>query len=157
MELKNLQLNPENFTNKKLVNSSVQFKKIIVELNKKDLTEETNLIINDSIDKLNATLTSISEKKALTQLKKEQRKILHFVEKKHKIVAKKHYKEKYLFLCMAALSVPLAFVFWEFLHDMVLLAVFLTITLPICTGILIGTKMDQKAAEDERQLDVELS
>jgi hypothetical protein len=70
-------------------------------------------------------------------------------------VPKNHYRNVWLALGIAAFGVPLGVVFGASLGNMGYLAIGIPFGLSI--GLAIGTGLDKKAADEGRQLDVEIN
>ncbi|MDR6301050.1 hypothetical protein [Mesonia maritima] len=170
MEIKNIQRNRKHFTNKKLKEFLYQFQQLLIELNKKDLPENTKETINKHLEKLNSKAVTIPEKKYLKVLRNCQKEILLLLEENHKLVPRNHYKEKFLFLFMAIFSLPLSLLWGKFFNKIavfglesifgfltaVIIGITLTVGLPIISGLIIGMNKDRKASKVGRQLEIEL-
>ena len=139
-------------SDKKLIDLHVQFEKLLSELRKRELPDEVVQSINTNIDLIDPTLGS--EKEYLKQLRKTQADILKLIEKELKLVPKNHYRNVWLALGIAAFGVPLGVAIGAGLGNMAFIGIGLPIGIPI--GLAIGTALDKKAAEEGRQLDVEI-
>ena len=87
-------------------------------------------------------------------LLKKQTKIIKSLEKEFKIVTKNYYRKVWVALGMAAFGIPLGVVFGAILGNMAFLGIGLPIGMVI--GIAVGSGLDKKALDENRQLDVEL-
>ncbi|MGB2129102.1 MAG: hypothetical protein ACPHXR_06450 [Flavicella sp.] len=152
MEIKALQENPRYQASEKLAASYTQFRSLLDLLKTKELSEKTIAFINEHIDTIHAT--EGDEKTLIKAVKKTQVKILSHLEKEHKIVSKNHYRNMWMAIGMAAFGIPMGAAFGMSLGNMGLLAVGLPMGMAI--GIGVGTAMDKKACEEQRQIDFEL-
>ena len=139
--------------NKKLTDLYVQFEKLLSELRKREIPDEVVQSINTSIDLVDPALEP--EKEYIKQLRKTQTDILSRIEKELKLVPKNHYRNVWLALGIAAFGVPLGVLFGIILDNMGFMGIGLPIGIPI--GLAIGTLLDKKAADEGRQLDVEIN
>lgn len=139
-------------SDKKLTDLHVQFEKLLSELRKRELPDEVVKSINTNIDLMDPTLGS--EKEYIKQLRKTQADILSLIEKKLKLVPKNHFRNIWMALGIAAFGVPLGVAFGAVLGNMAFIGIGLPIGIPI--GLAIGTALDKKAADEGRQLDVEI-
>lgn len=150
MEL--IHLNKIDNSNIKIANSIAQFNRLIKLLNEKNLTINVIEKINDDITELNSSQvmgTSLSH-----LIKKKQNKIIKLTEKELKIVPKNYYRNLCMVLGMSAFGLPLGVAFGLSLGNIGLLAIGLPIGMAI--GTLVGSKLDKKALESGKQLDIEL-
>ena len=129
-----------------------QLDEILQELNKKELPQSVIETINKDIEEVNSTLFTDSKLKKL--VKKKQTKIIQLVEKELKIVPKNYYRNLWLAVGMSAFGVPIGVLLGSITGNMGLLAIGLPIGMGI--GIAVGTRMDTKASEEGRQLDMEI-
>ncbi|MDN3677907.1 hypothetical protein QWY90_11360 [Flavobacterium paronense] len=129
-----------------------QFEELLKELEKKNLPQNTLALINNNIELINSSeLTGIQLRKLIKQ---QQTAILKYVEKTHKIVPKSYYQTLWLLLGITAFGLPIGTIIGLSLHNMGLLGLGLPIGMGI--GILIGFKMDKKALNEGRQLNLTL-
>lgn len=144
----------ENLTeNIKLSKVYIQLEELLKELNKKKLSPQVVEHINLEIKELNTS--SLTDSRLLKFAKEKRTKIIRLLEKEHKIVPKNYYRNLWLVLGMSAFGLPLGVVFGLMTSNMGLLAIGLPIGMAI--GIAVGTKMDNKAQEEGRQLQIEIS
>ncbi|SDW65176.1 hypothetical protein [Aequorivita viscosa] len=144
----------ENLTeNIKLCKVYIQLEELLKELNKKKLSPQVVEHINLEIKELNTS--SLTDSRLLKFAKEKRTKIIRLLEKEHKIVPKNYYRNLWLVLGMSAFGLPLGVVFGLMTSNMGLLAIGLPIGMAI--GIAVGTKMDNKAQEEGRQLQIEIS
>lgn len=125
---------------------------LLQELEKKTLSDEVVRSINQDIERLNTTTANGSSLRKL--VKQIQTNIVKLVEKQHKIVPKNYYRNIWLAIGMSAIGIPLGMLYGLLMGNMGLLAIGLPIGLGI--GVAIGSNMDKKAADEGRQLDIEL-
>ena len=150
MEL--IHLNKIDNSNIKIANSIKQFNSLIKLLNDKNLTLNVIEKINDDISELNSSQVMGT---ALSHLiKKKQNKIIKLTEKELKIVPKNYYRNLWMVLGMSAFGLPLGVAFGLSLGNIGLLAIGLPIGMAI--GTLVGSKLDTRALESGKQLDIEL-
>lgn len=125
---------------------------LLHQLEKKTLSDEVVRSINQDIEELNATTATDSSLRKLA--KQKQANIVKLVEKQHKIVTKNYYRNIWLPLGMSAIGLPIGTLFGLLMGNMGLLAIGLPIGMGI--GAVVGANMDKKAADEGRQLDIEL-
>ena len=142
----------KNDSNIKVNNSIEQFKQLNKLLNDKKLPVNIIEKINFEIELLNSS--QLVGNSLLHLIKKKQNKIIRLTEKELKIVPKNYYRNLWMVLGMSAFGLPLGVAFGLSMGNIGLLA----IGLPIGTGIgvLVGSKLDKKASESGKQLDIEL-
>ena len=139
--------------NKQLIDAYIQFEKLLTQLRKRKLPDEVVQAINTYIDLIDPDPGT--EEDLRKQLRKMQSDILRLIEKELKLVPKNHYRNVWLALGIAAFGVPLGVVFGASLGNMGYLAIGIPFGLSI--GLAIGTGLDKKAADEGRQLDVEIN
>ncbi|MDD2727474.1 MAG: hypothetical protein PHO17_09250 [Proteiniphilum sp.] len=139
--------------NKQLIDAYIQFEKLLTQLRKRKLPDEVVQAINTNIDLIDPDPGT--EEDLRKQLRKMQSDILRLIEKELKLVPKNHYRNVWLALGIAAFGVPLGVVFGASLGNMGYLAIGIPFGLSI--GLAIGTGLDKKAADEGRQLDVEIN
>lgn len=142
----------KNDSNIKVNNSIEQFKQLNKLLNDKKLPVNIIEKINFEIELLNSS--QLVGNSLLHLIKKKQNKIIRLTEKELKIVPKNYYRNLWMVLGMSAFGLPVGVAFGLSMGNIGLLA----IGLPIGTGIgvLVGSKLDKKASESGKQLDIEL-
>lgn len=150
MKIKDLIKRPTITNNEKLIGPYTQFTELLKVLESKELPEEIINTINNGVDKVN----SVSESELRKQLKKTQTEIIKLIEKELKLVTKNYYRNTWLAVGMAAFGIPLGVAFGASLGNMAFIGIGLPIGMVI--GIAVGTNMDKKALEEERQIDLEL-
>lgn len=143
---------PELQSNAKLQALYLQLGSIVSELNKRELPEEMQLYLSSEINELNGFAGS--DKMIRKLIRKKQGAILARLEKELKLVTKNHYRNTWMALGIAAFGVPFGVAIGSALGNMAFLGIGLGLGLPI--GLAIGTGMDKKAADEGRQLDVEI-
>jgi len=152
MKIKELKNRPDIDQHKRLFASYSQLDKLLIELRRKDLFDETVNSINDGIDKVNSVLES--EKELRKQIKTVQSSIIKLIEKNHKLVTKNHYRNTWLAVGMAVFGIPLGVAFSASLGNMAFIGIGLPLGMVI--GIAVGSGMDKKAYEEGRQIDLEI-
>jgi len=153
MEINELKKRDGIDSNKKLAELYVQFGKLLSELRKRDLPDEVVQSINTNIDLIDPD--SGTEEELRKQLRHTQADILRQIEKELKLVPKNHYRNIWLALGIAAFGVPLGVAFGASLGNMAFIGIGMAMGIPI--GLAIGTGLDKKAADEGRQLDVEIN
>jgi len=152
MEIKQLNLNPEQINNDKVKNLYDQMQQLIEKLNIKKLPSEIVQFINQQIEDINSTtLTGFQLYKFL---KKIQTAIIKKLEADHKIVPKNYYRNLWTAVGMSAFGLPLGVVFGLSMGNIGLMALGLPIGLAVGVGV--GTSIDKKALAEGRQIDMEL-
>ncbi len=152
MDIIRLKQRPALNVNNKLYTKYTQLGKLLDELRKHELSENTVQAINREVEVLNATSDTDRNLKKLVN--KKQQKIVKLLESKQKIVTKNHYRNTWLAIGMSAFGIPLGVAFGASLDNMAFLGVGLPIGMAM--GIAVGTSMDKKAQAEGRQLDIEL-
>ncbi|MFO8022521.1 MAG: hypothetical protein R6U65_08640 [Perlabentimonas sp.] len=152
MIIKELTPKPEIDINIKLKEAFSQFEKLLAELRKRDLPDSLVESINQDIEELNSTSVSGDELRKMLKIK--QTGIIKLLEKELKLVPKNYYRNLWLAVGIAAFGLPLGVVFGASFGNMAFLGIGLPLGMAI--GIGVGTRMDKKALEDGRQLDIEL-
>ncbi len=153
MIIKELTPKPEIDKNIKLKEAFSQFEKLLAELRKRDLPDSLVESINQDIEELNSTSVSGDELRKMLKIK--QTGIIKLLEKELKLVPKNYYRKLWLALGMGAFGLPLGVVLGASFGNMAFLGIGLPLGMAI--GIGVGTRMDKKALEDGRQLDVEIN
>ena len=152
MKITELKSRPEIAENKKLYCAYSQLGKLVGILSQRELPSEVITPINKDIEDVNTTATT--NKNFKSKIRKAQSSVIILLEKELNIVPKNHYRNKWLAIGMAAFGLPIGVVLGSSLNNMGLLGIGLPIGMAI--GIAVGTKMDQKALAEGRQLDFEL-
>ena len=142
----------KNDSNLKVNDSIEQFKQLIKLLNDKKLPVNIVEKINFDIAELNSSQLIGNSLSHL--IKKKQNKIIRLTEKELKIVPKNYYRNLWMVLGMSAFGLPLGVAFGLSIGNIGLLAIGLPVGMAI--GVLVGSKLDKKASESGKQLDIEL-
>ena len=145
-------LYPRNEKGKKCQNRLQTLGKLIQELNKKTIPEETTGFINKKIDEINEF--SGSEKALSKHLLKVLSSILKEIEKKLKLVPKNHYRHTWMAIGMAAFGIPTGVAFASAMGNMAFIGIGLPIGMLI--GMSVGTGLDKKAFEKGNQLNIDI-
>jgi hypothetical protein len=138
--------------NKKLNNSYSHFGKLLNELNKKELSTEIIISINIGIEEINSFAES--EKKMRKKIKETQSGIIKLIEKELKLVTLNHYRNTWMAIGVGAFGVPIGVVLGTSLGNMGYIG--LGMPMGMFIGLAIGSGMDKKAFDEERQLDLEI-
>lgn len=142
----------KNDSNIKVNNSIEQFKQLNKLLNDKKLPVNIIEKINFEIELLDSS--QLVGNSLLHLIKKKQNKIIRLTEKELKIVPKNYYRNLWMVLGMSAFGLPVGVAFGLSMGNIGLLAIGLPIGMGI--GVLVGSKLDKKASESGKQLDIEL-
>ena len=129
-----------------------QFERLILEIRKKKLPEEIAFVINSHITQLNSV--EDTGKTLRNEIRKEQSKIVGLLAQKLKIVPINYFRKTWFVLGMTVFGIPIGAAFGLSLNNMAFLGIGLPIGMSI--GLAIGARMDNKAKEEGRQLDIEL-
>ena len=129
-----------------------QFKELLREIEKKELSKNIIESINHDVQEINSSLLTGNELRKF--VKQKQTKILKQLEKDFKIVPKNHYRNIWLVLGMSAFGIPIGMAFGVSIGNMGMLAIGLPIGMGV--GIAAGDYMDKKARDERRQLDIEI-
>ncbi len=128
------------------------FEKLLNELKSRDLPESMIESVNQQVALVHAS--GIDEKTFAKQLSKSQSFILKQLEKELKIVPKNYYRTTFMSLGMAAFGIPMGVAFGLALGNLAFLGIGLPIGLAV--GMAIGASKDKKAADEGKQLEVEI-
>jgi len=129
-----------------------QFERLILEIKKKKLPEEIELVINKHITQLNSITDT--DKILRNEIRKEQSKIVGMLAQKLKIVPINYFRKTWFVLGMTVFGIPIGAAFGLSLNNMAYLGIGLPVGMSI--GLAMGSRMDNKAKEEGRQLDIEL-
>ena len=129
-----------------------QFERLILEIRKKKLPEEIAFVINRHITQLNSV--EDMGKTLRNEIQKEQSKIVGLLAQKLKIVPINYFRKTWFVLGMTVFGIPIGAAFGLSLNNMAFLGIGLPIGMSI--GLAIGARMDNKAKEEGRQLNIEL-
>lgn len=152
MKINSLNIEKESFEDHKLHYAKEQFVKLIQEIDKQKLPDDSIEFINDKIKVLNSI--SATDKSYRELLRKTQSEVLKMLEKQHKIVSKNHYLNKWLLVGMNAVGLPIGAALGISLNNIALLGIGLPIGM--IYGYFVGKRLDKKAQTEGRQLDIEL-
>ncbi|HUH52210.1 MAG TPA: hypothetical protein VLZ11_08925 [Flavobacterium sp.] len=136
----------------KLSRVYVQLDTYLKEVNKKELPQPIVASVNQDIEEINST--TLKDGALSRFVKRKQTQIIQKIQKELKIVPKKYYRNMWLALGMTAFGLPIGVAIGMSLGNIGLLGIGLPIGMVF--GLFVGKKMDQKAFEENRQLDVEI-
>lgn len=153
MNITKLDKRPAIDEDKKLKIDYVYFEQMIVELEERDIPADIVASVNKNIDDVNAF--SGSNKDLCKCLRKSQLVIFEMLEKEMKLVPKHYYRSRWMVMGMCVIGVPFGIVFGNLIGNISLLGV--GIPIGMLLGIVIGAQMDKKAAQEGRQLDIEVA
>lgn len=146
-------IKPENFeSDTKLSLYYKQFEDLLKAIQKHDIPQEIQDFINAGIErqnKLNLPLKSLRK-----DLRTFQNEIVKRLEKELKLVPINYYRYLWMAIGVGAFGLPLGVAFGSAAGNMGMIGVGLPLGLVI--GMAFGSKLDKKAKEQGRQLDVEL-
>lgn len=125
---------------------------LVEELQSMELIPEVKESLDQSIQEINAFAGA--DVKLIKLARKKRNQLLQLLEKKMKIVAKNQHRLRWLALGMSTFGIPLGLAIGLSLQNMAFLGIGIPIGLALGVGI--GTAMDQKAAQEGRQLKFEL-
>jgi hypothetical protein len=152
MNLKELNNRQDIFTDKKLSSIYNQFGELLNELRKKELNQNVEKFINESIDNINSSTLNGGQLTKLIKLK--QTEILKQVQREHTIVPKNYYRTLWMLFGMTGIGLPIGVAIGLSIGNVGLLGLGLPVGIAI--GIAIGILMDKKALKEGRQLDIEI-
>jgi len=152
MKITELKINQNILTDDKVGRIFNQFKELLNELEKKNLTDDIIESINQEIDELNAIPHTNNDLKKI--IKQKQSKIIKLIVTEMKIVPKNYYRNLWLAIGMSLFGAPLGLLFTLVLKNKGLFAIGIPTGMVI--GIALGSGMDKKAFEEGRQLDMEI-
>ena len=130
----------------------IQLEELLNQLRKRNLPENIIDSVNQDIEVVNAASLIGNDFRKL--VKQKQNKIIKLLEKDLKVVPKNYYRNMWLALGMSVFGLPIGVAFGASIGNMGLLGVGLPIGMAI--GALVGSKMDKKALEEGRQLNIEI-
>jgi ElaB/YqjD/DUF883 family membrane-anchored ribosome-binding protein len=127
-----------------------QFEQLLEELEGRDLSDDIVAEINKSIEQLN----KLNNDEVAKKLHKIQTNITEMLEKKAGLVTKNHFQNTWTAMGMLVFGLPIGLAFGTGSNNMAWLSIGLPLGLVI--GMMIGRRMDRKAAIEGRQLNIEL-
>ncbi len=130
-----------------------QYNALVEELKDKDIPPGVIVSINGQTEALNAASFDVGEFEKAA--KSAQAKILKLLQRELSIVPKNHFRNLWMVIGMSAFGLPIGMAFGLSLDNKGLMAIGIPIGMAI--GIAIGTAMDNKAAIEGRQLNVEIT
>ncbi|MCC4212929.1 hypothetical protein [Leeuwenhoekiella parthenopeia] len=125
------------------------FQNLIKSLESEQLKPETVAYINTEIERVNMEFKN--EKRFKKQLVKAKSDLLIFLEKNENLVAKNHYRRLWMVVGLSAFGMPIGIIIGLLVGNIALLGVGLP--LGMVAGTILGTRLDKKAAAENRQLD----
>ena len=152
MEIKALIARSNLEQNKKLNRAYSQLGKLLSELRQRDIPDEIVNSLNNYIEQIN--LIQGIDDRLRTHIRKAQSKILKLIEKELGLVAINHYRKIWMVIGMAVFGTPLGVALGSSLGNMAFIGAGIPIGMAL--GIAVGTRMDKKASEEGRQLNMEI-
>ena len=138
--------------NIKAFNAYQQLVKLLDELELRQLPSETISLLNHEIEQLNAI--EVSDSSFVKAIKRSENKVVKFIEKEHKIVPKNYYRKLWMIMGISGFGIPLGVAVGLSLGNMGMIG--LGFPIGMAVGVGVGSKMDKKAFEEGRQLDLEI-
>jgi ABC-type oligopeptide transport system substrate-binding subunit len=138
--------------NSKWIASYDQLRLYLNLLEKKSISTDLVAAINVEIEELNSIADQ--DEKLPKMIRKKQYKIVRLVEKKHKIVPQKYYRNMWFLLGASVIGLPLGILSNALSSNIDTLG--LGPLLGMLLGMALGAVMDKKALKEGRQLEVEL-
>jgi hypothetical protein len=129
----------------------LKFQELLKALSDHEISESVLQSINIEIETANQAQ---SESTLAQQLQKSHKNILKISEKELNLVAKDHYRNMWMALGMTIFGIPFGVAFGAALNNYAFIGVGIPIGFGI--GIAVGSKKDNEAHEEGRQLDVEV-
>ncbi len=151
MEIEKLKKRQIGEPNKKLLKEYQKMEDLIDALGKKEIPEELLTVINDDIKLVNSFPGT--DKELTKTLRKTHSKILKFVEKELKLVAKNHYRTLWLAIGISVFGISMGTVFSAVLGNTGYIGMGIPIGMVI--GLVIGANKDKYAEKERKQLDLD--
>lgn len=129
-----------------------QYQQLLTELNKRTLPDGISSFLNSTTEELNNT--TLSGKPLRKLLKQHQTTVLKRLEKELKLTPKHYYRTLWMVVGMSAFGIPLGMAFGISIGNLGMLGIGLPIGMAM--GIAVGNRLDKKAFDEGRQLDVEM-
>ena len=129
-----------------------QFQHLILEIRKRKLPSDLVTVISNRIETLNQV--SDTDKALKSEIQKTQSKIVGLLAEKLKIVPINYYRKTWFVLGMTVFGLPMGTALGLSLGNMGLLGLGLPVGMFI--GLAMGARMDKKAEEEGRQLNIEI-
>lgn len=148
MKLVTLHIHPDLRKIEKLAVEIQKLELLLAELQQRKLPDHVIALINPHTEKLNQI--SATQKRLVNSFRTVRVQIIRILEKELKLVPKNYYRTLWLSVGMAAFGLPLGTAFGLIMDNIGLLGIGLPIGMVI--GMLVGSQMDKKAAEEDRQL-----
>lgn len=153
MEIKHLSSPIDLSNTAKLENAFNQFDTLLTELRKKEIPSQLIDRINAHVVEINSFAGSGTDFGKFIKMK--QSAIVNLLAKEAKIVPKNYFQTIWMSMGMAAFGIPIGVAIGTATKNMGLLGVGLPIGLGL--GVVVGRKMDEKAAKENRQLNIVLT
>lgn len=153
MEIERLSSQIELSNTSKLEATYTQFDTLLIELRKKKIPSQLINRINADVVEINSFAGSGTDFGKFIKMK--QSTIVNLLAKEVKIVPKNYYQTIWMSMGMAAFGIPIGVAIGTATKNMGLLGVGLPIGLGL--GVVVGRKMDEKAAKENRQLNIVLT
>lgn len=154
MKINGLNQEPGIKQSLKLEKARFQFKKLLFDLQNRNLQDGLVISINKFIDEINSSSISGENIRKVILIKKIQNKIIKLLVKEGNLVPKNYYKNLWLSIGMATIGIPFGVLLGTSLGNMAFMGLGLPIGMVI--GIAVGVGKDKKALSDGRQLDIEI-
>ena len=137
-------------TDKKSQEQFLKLRRLLNDLEKRELPDFVNEYINGKLEEINAS--SLTGKQLEKILSNKTSEILKLLEKELKLVPEHHYRTQWMVMGMSAFGIPMGVAFGISMGNMGLLGLGLPIGMAI--GVAVGSGMDEKAKKEGRQLNL---
>lgn len=141
-------MEPDHILQKKIANLN----KLLHELRKREVPKEYIRKINLEVESANTFRGD--EKELRRQLRKVQNNLLKIIHSDLKLVTRNHYRNMWLSLGLAVFGIPIGVSIALVIDNMGFLGIGLPFGFMI--GLIVGTLLDKKAKEEDRQLPVDI-
>jgi hypothetical protein len=139
--------------NNSLVKENKFLGELIHELNYRELPPEVVVVMNTEIDRLNTLADDHNRLRA--GMRAVKRKLLKSALDDLELVPKNYYRNMWLALGMSVIGLPLGALFYVLQDNYSFISFGFLIGMVL--GLAIGTEMDKRALEDNRQLQLEIN
>lgn len=153
MKLQDLQMRALSGKKKSLIKEYKLLEELIVELQDRELPPEVVVDLNTEISRLNAVVDDHS--KLYFYVKLVKKKLLKTLVEELELVPKNYYRNLWLAIGMSVIGIPFGALFSMLLDNYSYISFGMLIGMVL--GLAIGTELDKKAQENNRQLDLEIN
>lgn len=153
MKLQDLQMRALSGKKKSLIKEYQLLEELIAELQARELPPEVVVNMNIEISRLNAVVDD--HIKLYFYVKLVKKKLLKSILKDLEIVPKNYYRNFWLAMGMSVIGIPFGALFSMLLDNYSYISFGMLIGMVL--GLAIGTELDKKALENNRQLQLEIN